>query len=244
MADLDDPLLLLLDSVYRNWLGRLSLSRDDRAALREEGLSDPEIDGRCYGSMPGRNRICVAKGIVWKFGEDVCSQVPGLYPRDRDWSITGFKGIGIPVLDTNRFVRAIVVRSVDEDGRIYHKLLTSAHKGGPGPGMPVHVPVTDTKSFERVALTDRALAADAVTVRTGMLCLAVHDAENWEAAVPVLLELDACEVLVGFRKGSNSSIAARIQDAVRKAGNDNFIAVPAEGKYVGWLPSDARGLRY
>ena len=238
------PDLKALDRVYRGLIDIRPTTLADRTYLNKEGLPDQEVARRGYVSMPGRNRIRVARDLVWRFGEEACVKVPGLYPRDRDWSTTGFKGIGIPVLDTNRFVRAIVVRSVDEDGRIYHKLLTSAHKGGPGPGMPVHVPVTDTTSFERVALTDRALAADAVTVRTGMLCLAVHDAENWEAAVPVLLELDACEVLVGFRKGSNSSNAARIQDAVRKAGNDNFIAVPAEGKYVGWLPSDARGPRY
>lgn len=210
--------------VYNALLSHTKLSRSDSEYLEELGMPKVEPFARGYRTMPGRTRIGLARALLKTFGWDRCREVPGLYfdSESRRWSITGKSGLIVPVRNFDGVPVALAIRAIDYDGEpLPLRLLTSAHKGGPDPGHPVHVPLFRGSSLDQVALTDEdILFADLATYRTGVLHVAVHQSKNWEAALPILRLLPIRELIVRFSWGCDNSRATAFTRLLRNQGID------------------------
>src|SRR5262245_59347824 len=132
----------ILDHVIRALLGYLSLSPHHRRNLQARGLPDEEIIRRHYRTWPRKGRAALARGLVERFGADVCRQVSGLYIRSQAglqwWSVAGAPGLAIPLRDCHGRIIGFKVRSDDAGADQKYTTISSTKNGGPGPGAPVH----------------------------------------------------------------------------------------------------------
>jgi hypothetical protein len=90
-----------LHQVYGVLLRSLPLTSQHHTQLSQRGLTERDISFRHYGSLPQQGRSRLAKALVERFGEPLCTRVPGLYIREegqrRWWSLAGAAGLVIPV---------------------------------------------------------------------------------------------------------------------------------------------------
>ncbi len=196
----------VLNAVYTIWLELLDLSVQHRAALRQRGLIDAEIDLRGYRTMPLQGRAQLACRLVERFGEATRRTVPGLYVRPGDdgrswWTLAGAAGILIPVRDLEKRVVALKVRR-DDDGGAHgdvprYTYVSSATYGGPGPGAPVHIPLFQ-ESASTVRVTEGELKADVATTLSCLHTISVPGVSAYRAAIPVLKALRADTVRLAF----------------------------------------------
>jgi hypothetical protein len=191
-----------LDHVYRAMLDRLTLSPCHRRNLQARGLPDREIIQRGYRTWPRDGRAALARGLVERFGADVCRQVPGLYLREQDgrrwWSVAGAPGLAIPLRNHHGRIMGFKVRSDDEDADQKYTTVSSTKYGGPGPGAPGHVPRHTGLGFEVIRITEGELKADVTTVVTGVLTIAIPGVSAWRAAIPVLQQLQPRTIWLAF----------------------------------------------
>ena len=135
----------------------------------------------------------MARGLVERFGADICRQVPGLYLRAqagrRWWSVAGAPGLAIPLRDRHGRIIGFKVRSDDADADQKYTTISSTKYGGPGPGAPVHVPHHTGMSLEVIRVTEGELKADVATVLTGILTLSIPGVSAWRAVIRVLEQL-------------------------------------------------------
>lgn len=215
--------------VYTSLLGALTLDLAHRDALRVRGLPDGEIVRRMYRTLPPPGppwqREDVARELARCFMPDLLAGVPGFVRRtskrtDRPFlTIAGAPGLLIPVRDLDGRIVALKIRRDANDGGPRYMALSSTRSGGPGPGAPVHVPLTleDGRDLERVRLTEGELKADLATVLDAdrILTLSVPGVGAWRAALPVLEALRAPTVRLAFDRDAwtNPHVARALRDA-------------------------------
>ena len=192
--------LEIRDRVYTALLSALTLEPGHRADLRRRGMSDAEIDRRGYRSLPiGKPRWRVAAALAARFGPDLAT-VPGFYQGKSDsgrvyWTWGGPPGFAIPVRCLDARIVALQIRPDVIDGGAKYLYLSSSRHGGPGPGAPVHVPLsmpgTPDPYGGTVAIVEGIMKSDCVTVldpaRLPVIGIPGHAA--WRSALPILGQL-------------------------------------------------------
>jgi hypothetical protein len=232
-----------LDHIYRALLDALPLAPFHRQALRQRGLGDAEILHRRYRTFPLQGRAALAKHLVESLGADLCAQVPGFYVAEqggqRWWSLAGSVGLLIPVRDLDGHIVALKVRAdAPGDGPKYSTVSSTKH-GGPSPGAPVHVPLSEGLRGDIVRLTEGELKADVATALSGLLTLSIPGVTMWRKALPVLQHLQAPQVLLAFDADwrSNPQVA-------RALGQVAFALVTASYavQVEDWAPALGKGI--
>lgn len=153
-------------SVYAAMLANFPPSQKHRQNLRQRGLSDSEIDGRKYGTMP-QDRWRVVQELSNRFGSSIAG-VPGFFTRDGKIMLGGSCGMLVPIRDVAGRIVALLIRLDDFQGSGKYRYLSSLSHGGNGPGAPIHVPAAMPELCETVRVTEGALKADIAFVLTGV----------------------------------------------------------------------------
>lgn len=193
----------VLDRAYRQLLDHLPLHHDHRGALRRRGLDDEAISRNAYRSMPGPERVRIARELAELFGEVLLS-VPGFHLTSRPGrapfaSIAGSgPGIVIPCRDlAGRIVALKLRRDQADDGPRYH-YLSSTLRGGPGTGSPAHAPVGTPQQCDTIRLTEGELKADVAYRLSGVATLSTAGVGAWRSLLPMLQTIRPRTVLVAW----------------------------------------------
>jgi hypothetical protein len=215
-----------LDKVYRALLRQLPLSDEHRQALADRGLQNGH-KAAGYRTL-ARGRARAALELVRAGIEDRLPQVPGFYVAEKDgrryWSIAGWGGLLVPVMDVRGRVVGLLVRPDDPGaaGGGKYRWLTSKHKGGVGPGAPVHVPTFDG-SRERVRVTEGALKANVATAQSGTLTIGLPGVAAFKKAARTLQALGTMVAPIAFdadarRNRHVAEALARLVEHLRRRG--------------------------
>jgi len=208
-----------LHHVYSALLAGLPLSGPHREALRHRGLSDSEIDRRQYGSLRVQGRARLAGELRERFGDGLLA-VPGLVVKTSEdgrpyVTVAGSAGLLVPVRDVAGRVVALKVRADNpRPDAARYSYLSSAARGGPGPGAPAHVPLGVQAPAEVVRLTEGELKADVATALSGLPTVSAPGVANWRPALDALHELGAKTVRLAFDADAldNAHVARALAD--------------------------------
>jgi hypothetical protein len=233
----------ILDEVYRVLLSTLSLSNQHRAQLRQRGLCDQDIAWRGYRNLPQQGRASVARHLVDVFGPETCRTVPGLYVCEREgkrwWTLAGAAGLLIPLRDHAGRVIALSVRSDDPDAESRYSAISSSKYGGPGPGAPIHIPLTRAPVAGVIRLTEGALKADVATTLGQLFTVGLPGVSGVGKAIPLLRVRKIREVRLAFDADAyrNLQVAMALRQAVRTLQNEGVhvsldVWDEAEGKGI------------
>lgn len=213
-----------LDRVYRALLGLLGLSDAHRQALAERGLDAGSIVASEYRSLPRAGRAALARELLQRFPPELLLTVPGIQAREHRGApyltIGGPAGLVVPVRDLTGRIAALKVRCDDPKDGPKYLYVSSAARGGPGPGAPVHVPLRSAKanSAPQVRVTEGELKADVATLLSGVPTISVPGVSAWRAALPVLADLAPQTVLLAFDADAESNpLVARAGVATARA---------------------------
>ena len=185
----------VVDNVYGVLLAELQLSETHRANLRQRGITDVQIDGLGYRTLPANERREVVKRLQAKGAR--LAGVPGFYLEARQWKLAGPVGIAIPVRDTKGRIQGLQVRCDNADARKYRWLSSRGLNSGCSPGAPVHVAGPLSTNGE-VWITEGPLKADIAALKLGRLVLAVPGVGNWPGMIPIVRELTPGRAIVAF----------------------------------------------
>lgn len=227
-----------LSKVYHVLLAMLRLNSQHRENFLRRGLPDTEINRRLYRTLPAGGRSPLAHKLVDLFSPEVCARVPGLLVKEFQgrtwWWVAGPPGIVIPCRDLRGRIVALKVRRDRAEGGGKYVYISSARRGGPGPGAPVHVPLWEGPIGDTVRLTEGELKADAATCLSGILTVSIPGVGCWRPAIPLLKELGAERVLVAFDADWKTTehvrqALRRVAEALVKEGLEVLIELwPAE----------------
>jgi P4 family phage/plasmid primase-like protien len=238
LADID-----IRHQVYTRFLNRLPLSSTHKGQLARRGIKDGHRAAN-YATL-GKDRAKAAYSLVEAGLEEHLPRVPGFYVKEREdgnrfWSVTGAGGLGIPVRDVQGRIQAVSVR-VDEDSEGgKYRWLSSKHKGGLGPGAPIHVPLCPKDTDKTVVrVTEGALKADVATRLSGMLTIGLPGVSAWRRVTPVLRDLGAKTVRAAYDADAcrNRIVAEQLSNLVNHLRRRGFgveleIWDEAEGKGI------------
>jgi hypothetical protein len=246
LADID-----IRHQVYTRFLNRLPLSSTHKGQLAHRGIKDGHRAAN-YATL-GKDRAKAAYSLVEAGLEEHLPRVPGFYVKEREdgnrfWSVTGAGGLGIPVRDVQGRILAVSVRVDENSEGGKYRWLSSKHKGGLGPGAPIHVPLcpkdTDKTS---VRITEGALKADVATRLSGMLTIGLPGVSAWRRVTPVLRDLGAKTVRVAYDADAchNRNVAEHLSNLVNHLRRRGFgveleIWDEAEGKGIDDLLAAAK----
>lgn len=196
---------LVLHEYHEALLERLSLLPRHRDNLRERfgaGRADadlPEIDSFIdradYRSTPGAERLhiatAVAEAMAAKHGEEVLTQLPGLYQReDGAWTLAMVPGMLIPVRTPGHLIVALKLRRDEPDDKGHRYIyVSSARFGGASARLHVHTPLCFPSQAVRV--TEGELKADVATFITRIPTLSLPGVASWRRAFEALHQLAA-----------------------------------------------------
>jgi hypothetical protein len=210
----------MLSQVYQALLTTLHLTDRHRAQLRQRGLSDHDISSREYRSLPREGRAAVARRLFDVFGSSITG-IPGIYTAEREgrrWlSLAGASGLVIPIRDHAGCVIALSVRSDDPDAESRYSAISSSKYGGPGPGAPIHVPLTRTPVSGVIRLTEGALKADVASSLGEIFTVGLPGVSGVGKAIPLLRVRKARQVRLAFDADGyrNLHVARALRQAMR-----------------------------
>jgi hypothetical protein len=233
----------VLGQVYGALLTTISLSDRHRTQLRQRGLSDENITWLGYRSMPQQGRASIAKRLLDLFGHETCGAIPGLHVVERDgsrwWSLAGASGLLIPIRDHAGRVIALSVRSDDPDAESRYSAISSSKYGGPGPGAPIHVPLTRAPVAGAIRLTEGALKADVATALGKIFTIGLPGVSGVGKAIPLLRARKIRAVRLAFDADASRNL--QVAMALRQAEQ----TLQAEGVHVSlevWGEADGKGI--
>lgn len=233
----------ILDLVYRALLASVPLSGTHHAHLRRRGLPDDEIRRRQYRTLPAQRRAELARGVVDRFGAEVCHQIPGLYIKedgDRHWwSLAGAVGLVIPIRSSAQHIVALSVRADDPASDARYSFVSSTKYGGPGPGARLHWPLYEGPLTEPVRLTEGALKGDVATVLSRQLTLGLPGVSSWQQVIPLMRQRSVPGVRLAFdADASRNLMVARNLKAAAKSLTAAQIPVELEV----WDEAEGKGI--
>ena len=213
-----------LDRVYGAVIRHLGLADQHREELLRRGLDSAAIENGGYRSLPQRGRAEIARELLARFPQDLLLSVPGLQLHSRQngqyLSFGGPAGLLVPVRDLAGRVVALKVRRDAQDSGPKYLYISSTASGGPGPGAPVHVPLSVGKHGPRdtVRVTEGELKADVATHLSGILTISVPGVSAWRRVIPVLAQLSARVVHLAFDADARTNpLVARATEATAQA---------------------------
>lgn len=219
----------VLNATYSALLAALELSAAHRDNLRRRGLSDAEIDGLGYRSLPPDGRRDDVAARLRAKGVRLAG-VPGFCFRGGLWRLVpGRPGIAIPVRDVGRRIVGLQVRrDAGEDGPRYVWLSSRAFPHGCSPGVPVHV-AGPRSTVGDIWISEGPLKADIASLRLCRPVLAVAGVGNWHGALAIVQALRPERVIVAFDQDKTTNPAVRLhlealEMALLKAGLRTFEA--------------------
>ena len=185
----------ILDATYHALLSELSLSKSHSEHLRRRGLTDTEIEGLSYRTLPPSGRT----GMVTRLRAAgiKLAGVPGFYFETGYWRLAGPIGLAIPVRDTRKRIIGIQIRCDNAEGGRYKWLSSRGFNAGCSPGAPVHVAGKVTNNND-TWITEGPLKADIAALKLGRLVLAVAGVGNWPGVIPIIKALQPSRVIIAF----------------------------------------------
>lgn len=183
----------VLDTAYRALLSELRLSETHRKNLQRRGLTDVEIDGLDYRTLPANGR----RELVDILQAVKLAGVPGFYTEAGQWQLAGPAGILIPVQDTKRRIVGLQVRCDKAESGKYKWLSSRGFNAGCSPGAPVHV-VGLVTTYGEVWITEGPVKADIAALKLRRLVLAVPGVGNWPSVIPIVRELKPKRAIIAF----------------------------------------------
>jgi hypothetical protein len=208
-----------LDRVYGAVFRHLGLADQHREELLRRGLDSAAIENGGYRSLLQRGRAEIARELLARFPQDLLLSVPGLQLHSRQngqyLSFGGPTGLLVPVRDLAGRVVSLKVRRDAQDNGPKYLYISSAACGGPGPGAPVHVPLSAGRHGPRdtVRVTEGELKADVATHLSGILTISVPGVSAWRGVVPVLAEMAPRVVHLAF--DADAATNARVARATK-----------------------------
>jgi len=183
----------VLDKAYNALLAELRLSETHRENLQHRGLTDSEIDGLDYRTLPANGR----RELVDRLQAVKLAGVPGFYIEAGQWQLAGPAGIAIPVRDTRGRIVGLQVRCDKAETGRYKWLSSRGFNAGCSPGAPVHVAGLVTTHGE-VWITEGPVKADIAALKLRRLVLAVPGVGNWPGVIPIVRELKPKRAIIAF----------------------------------------------
>jgi hypothetical protein len=189
----------LSNRVYRDLLSLLTLAEEDRAALRERGLSDEAIARNGYRTMKFFPVSRASTALGRRYG-DRLFRVPGFWEYKGKVVILPDEGLLIPVRDAQGRIVTCQIRD-SEEGPDYDWLA-----GEIGSAILPHVPLGIGKPCPLVRVTEGPLQADvAYALDPSVPVIAVPGVVTWHSVreprhslLPLLRELGAEGVRLTF----------------------------------------------
>lgn len=236
----------ILDTAYAAVLRALSLSAEDRAALRARGLSDATIDAEKFRSLGIEGRARVGRAVEEDVGDDV-ARVPGIVRRENErgawWALAGAPGIIVPCRDAEGRIVALKVRRREASEGPRYLYLTSASHGGASALSAMHVPVAARERLHRtIVITEGELKACVATelLPDRFAVVSIPGVGAWRQAVDFVLAARPEHAVVAF------DMDALTNPVVARARRDLVDALRARFHYArtamwGW-PAENKGL--
>lgn len=193
----------VLHRIYCTLLGNLFLAEPHRERLLARGISKEAIQRHGFRSWPAEwtERQRLASLLYREFGDD-CRGLPGWFVSGTKPMLAGGSGWVLPVWDLQGRVVAIRVRS-DLPGGTRYYWLSSARRGGPGPGIYPrvawpHRQMRQGDTAETVRLVEGEAAAIVCAEHTGLPTISSPGVGAWRKCLPWLRLLETKRVLLAF----------------------------------------------
>ncbi|MDP9471720.1 MAG: DUF3854 domain-containing protein [Chloroflexota bacterium] len=212
------------DLVYRRLIALCGLSEVHHAALRGRGMTEAQITGRAYATLPATGRKALAEQLLAEFGAATMERIPGFYYRRDNMGrrypmLAGTAGLLVPVRDDEGRIAAFQIRrdTVIEGTPRYLWFSSKDKDGGTGSGAPVHVarPLGGAGSVRAVVITEGPLKADIAADVLGCVVLAAPGVNNWSGVLAILAGLGATEAIIAYdRDAETKPHVMRARDAL------------------------------
>jgi len=195
----------MIDTAYRALLSELTLSEIHRENLQSRGLTDVEIEGLGYRTLPPNGRRELVTRLQTQ-GVRLAG-VPGFYLKAGQWQLAGPVGIAIPVKDIKGRIAGLQIRCNNSESGPYKWLSSRGFNAGCSPGVPIHV-AGKVSLNDEVWITEGPLKADIASLKLGRLVLAVAGVGNWPGVIPIIRELKPERAIIAFDmdKAINSAV--------------------------------------
>ena len=211
------------DRVYRDFLSRLRLEQQHREDLLRRGLSDEQIAGRGYRSVPG---LETSWATVQRLHDTGCrlEGIPGFYlaqgRRRNYWAHLRPTGYFIPIQDASGRIQALQIRrdhSTDDGGK--YLMFSSGSRGGANAHTPAHVSRPAILKDRRIWITESPLKADIASDRLGAVVIGAIGVDGWPQAIPALQELGARSVVLAFDADeAGRKVNGKVREALESQG--------------------------
>lgn len=196
--------------------------------------------------------------------EELLLKVPGFYHKEVEGkkilTVGGKSGLLIPVFDESLFlpdpkrkpplqeprIRALKVRSDDENSSARYTYLSSTKHGGPSSGSPIHFPDSPRALCnihkEGIRITEGEFKADLATLKTGIYTIGLPGVGMWRSLLSLLYPYDkdafpTIRLAFDADAGQNPVVATALKDLA--------IQLQIEGYKVAmdtWDPADGKGI--
>ncbi len=238
-----------LNTVYSELLKLIPLTTEHRVALERRGLENSDIERGGYGSLPLESRDLIATSLLSSYAEGLLLKVPGFYKKSEAAVVrlAGSPGLVIPVRNRKGLIVALKVRR-DSDAGILGKYLyiSSSHRGGPGPGSPVHFPPSNYANIESVRLTEGELKANVATALGSMVCLGLNGPFIPDSVLDVLEEWNFPSVHLAFDADAvrNIHVAKSLLKSIEKLREHYKRGKTSDQKVrlESWKEADGKGI--
>lgn len=188
----------LLSAVYRRFLNHplTVLQRTHRDWLARRGFDDAAVGRFFYRSLDSRHKNRIASDLYCEFRDDLF-EVPGFWNCEGVPTMAAGEGLVVPSRDLSGAVCGLKVRQFAA-GQAKCLLLSSSGYGGPRAVPVPHSPLGKNRAGGPVIVLEGERNADFVSCHTDCPVVAVPGVRCWRLALPVLEELQASEVILGF----------------------------------------------
>ena len=230
-----------VDEVYNALLDKFTIAHDKHYidALVKRGLSLDQVTAEKYGRFP-LNHGTFAAQLAEKFTREKLLGVPGFFLKDgAELWIAGGTGLLIPIRDPAGKIVAILVRPDRPIGKNKYYYLSSANKGGYGPGSRVHVPRGVVGPMKSLRVTEGGLKANIATALSGIPTIGIPGVDGWRKAVVIAKSFEVQDIHIAF------DMDCVVNPKVGQALFDCFTGLAAEGFSVyfeRWDAADGKGI--
>ncbi|KJS10706.1 MAG: topoisomerase [Peptococcaceae bacterium BRH_c8a] len=213
------------DRVYREFLRLLSLNARHKDDLLRRGLSEKDIEEKCFKSVPeavpvGNKPWKICRRLI-ESGYSLTG-IPGYYKAygpygGTYWTFDRQPGYFIPVLDNKGRIQALQRRMDDPNRGGKYKLFSGhKHQGGCTCGTPAHIARPENLRDQRLWITEGPLKADIASKYLGATLVGALSATTWKPVLDAVLELGAKEIVMAYdMDAATNPIVARSEKALK-----------------------------
>jgi hypothetical protein len=187
----------ILHHSYTGLLFELGLSDWHRRNLRQRGLTDSQINGLNYRSLPLSSRDLIIRKLIAK--NTPMEGVPGFFTNSLgQWRLAGPPGILVPCRDLQGWITGLQIRCDNIQFGKYRWLSSTEKPNGCSSGVRVHVAQPPETDRSEIWVTEGPLKADICSLKLKRLVLAIPGVACWNLATDILQELKPQRVIVAL----------------------------------------------